>query len=154
LAGYLLDHGADFNLKWGVGDTIVLHDACASGNITTVNLLLEYPVDLSVVDFNGYEPLHCAFPGVNLDIVEKLLKKGATKDALAGRGNLLTWKKRIAVVGNPHTHQKPDGIVSSVLLKHLTFLLFIYMRNLEAIFDRVFAMYFPKNRHFHCVSFP
>ena len=74
----LLDHGADPNLRSGIGGP--LHEAAGSGFPEIADLLLEYGADVGTVTVEGDTPLHYA---ENVAVAEVLLRYGADLAAVS-----------------------------------------------------------------------
>ena len=92
----LRDAGANLEARTG-GDpqgSTVLHYAANSGSPELLSLLLEAGVNVNVVNFNGYTPLHWAARGDlgvrrSTECVELLLKAGAAVNAKITSGGPL-----------------------------------------------------------------
>ncbi|KAK2754802.1 hypothetical protein FQN54_006695 [Arachnomyces sp. PD_36] len=76
IARTLLDHGADINIKTGVGMT-PLHLAAEAGNLTIVEALLEWGALMESRDQHQNTPLAIAVDEGNLEAAKFLIKRGA-----------------------------------------------------------------------------
>ena len=79
LVKLLLEKGTDVNLQAGHLLRTPLHEACSSGNLSTVNLLLSAGADVSIPSIHGDTPLHLST--AHAKIVEALLNRGANINA-------------------------------------------------------------------------
>jgi hypothetical protein len=76
---YLLEHGAQINLRDKLGRT-ALHLTIRPAHVETLKLLLEYGADIAIKDNEGNTPLHLAVLRQNEEITKILLEKGAPLD--------------------------------------------------------------------------
>jgi ankyrin repeat protein len=73
---YLLDYGANINVKNKYGQTILMK-ACETSNIDLIDYLLEKnEIDINSHDDKHMNALHYAVYNLNYEIISKLLKKG------------------------------------------------------------------------------
>ena len=84
-ASFLLDHGADANVRDRRGDT-PLHIACYYGNHGVARLLLEHGAEVDASDTDGWTPLHNACFDGHAATVRLLLDHGADPDARNDEG--------------------------------------------------------------------
>lgn len=75
-ASFLLEHGADVNVRDRRGDT-PLHIACYYGNHGVARLLLEHGAEVDASDTDGWTPLHNACFDGHAATVRLLLSHGA-----------------------------------------------------------------------------
>ena len=76
---FLLDHGADANVKTGYGETL-FQGYCTNSekkNVPIINLLLEHGANVNAPDSMGWTPLMRASEWMEPTLVETLLKYGA-----------------------------------------------------------------------------
>jgi len=82
VADLLISHGTPINAQDKYNET-TLHNACSTGHVDVVKLLLENGADIELRNNGGLTPLHIAcFTGGNVEIVKILLAKGSSIIAL------------------------------------------------------------------------
>ncbi|WP_165482718.1 ankyrin repeat domain-containing protein [Legionella gresilensis] len=77
LVKFLVENGAQVDLKIGDEQYSPLHIAALNNNTTAAELLLEYKANPNIAAKDGETPLHCASANEFLDIMTMLLNKGA-----------------------------------------------------------------------------
>ncbi|KAK5941350.1 palmitoyltransferase akr1 [Knufia obscura] len=89
---YLLDHGADVNAKGGESNATAAMWAAQRCHFYIVNLMIQYGVDLLLVDAQGYNILHLATIDGNAFLVVLLLLQNIPVDAPDPQGHTsLMW---------------------------------------------------------------
>lgn len=78
---FLLDRGAEVNQTEGNSDDSPLSLAATMGNLPMCVLLVEHGADVNHVNQDGYHVLHRAAFSSNYELVEYLLRNGATVSA-------------------------------------------------------------------------
>ncbi|KAH0828255.1 ankyrin [Fonsecaea pedrosoi] len=90
VAKMLLEHGVstslDRSLARDAQQTLPLEEAAASGNMSVVQLLLAYGVDLNHRNRDGWSAIHWAAEEGHLEIVRMLLDHGANLNAVSSYG--------------------------------------------------------------------
>lgn len=81
-----LESGCDLHAVDKVTGRTVLHFAATSGNVTSLNRILDQGLDLKAKDKNGDTPLHRAAARGTLEIVQRLIEKGAEIMAVNNKG--------------------------------------------------------------------
>ncbi len=75
---YLLENGADINMKSHHEGKTALHHACQHGNLEVVTFLVEKNADLDVKDNEGLTPLHLASMSNLPEVVNYLIERKVT----------------------------------------------------------------------------
>ncbi|KAH9955382.1 hypothetical protein BGW80DRAFT_1467116 [Lactifluus volemus] len=70
---WLLECGAETNAQETKGGAVALHFATLSGNLETVQILVQHNADINAKTFAGHTPLHLASESCHLDVVRFLL---------------------------------------------------------------------------------
>uniref|UniRef100_A0A914CHA7 Uncharacterized protein n=1 Tax=Acrobeloides nanus TaxID=290746 RepID=A0A914CHA7_9BILA len=81
---WLVEHGADVNVKSNNGET-VLHSAAQWGSLAVVQWLVEHGADVNVKSNDGRTVLHSAAQG-SLDVVQWLVEHGADVNVKSNDG--------------------------------------------------------------------
>ncbi|CAH0549306.1 unnamed protein product [Brassicogethes aeneus] len=76
-AKFLINKGADVNLRGSKDNATALHDAAATGNVEIANVLVSNGADINAQDINGYSPLMCAVSNNHTETAESLINQGA-----------------------------------------------------------------------------
>ena len=94
---FLIERGADLNMRSEEFKTPPFHDACIWGNMEIVELMIKKKVDIKAVDIHGQNALEVAAMYGNKKVYERLLKLGMTSrlkaHVAAGLGDLVELKK-------------------------------------------------------------
>jgi ankyrin repeat protein len=84
---WLLECGAETNVKEQREGVTPLHCAAIRGNLETVRILVQHNADIKAKCFDGKTPLHCASERGHLDVVRLLLGSGADVNARKDDGS-------------------------------------------------------------------
>lgn len=90
IAFLLLEHGATCDSRDQISKNTLLHIAAFNGDVTIMQLLLQHPQNLNMLDATndeGYTPLQIAIIKKNHDIIKLLLKQGANPDCAQVKTN-------------------------------------------------------------------
>ena len=94
-----LAYDDDVDERWGLNLQSALHVACISGDIISVEELIDAGADLDLKDANGYTALHhCQ----NASCAERLLENGASIDAVTNNGHTAL---HIAALAHEEDHE-------------------------------------------------
>ena len=86
IAGLLVANGADLMLMTRSTQSVPLEEAAASGDLATVQLLLQSGADVNYRDHDGWSAIHRAAEEGHYDVVSLLLKHGANVNGISSYG--------------------------------------------------------------------
>lgn len=116
--------GCDVNARDKIEGGTALHNACRSGHIESVVVLIDAQADLCALSSKGLSALHMACNSGHVEVVQLLLARGARTDVqsdapsvlmLTARGNHLAVAKLLVMRGEEATlvmqdDQVPEGM--------------------------------------------
>lgn len=108
VARRLIERGASVHARDEYGNTPLHHAAGIDISERTPSMLLERGADVSARNDHGVAPVHCAAEGLNLPLLERLVRAGADVAAVDDDGRTTMLYALDATNGRTWTRQ-PDG---------------------------------------------